>query len=208
MSLVIVSVLLSTQMISHRRRQQVPRRDRVQRRRHHDCEADAGDPLAHLVLRADAVGDARRAAARRRGCCRRARSRTSCVTHACMTPRVSTPCVHRRPDAADGADRVDRAQVMVVPARRRHASREPHAERRAEQRRLDVVRGERVAREQHVDPARRDQLLEVNAGAGVDDRGAADEEDLPAPRRACQPCRGPRPRRSAPSGAPPRLRST
>ena len=39
---------------------------------------------------------------------------------------------------------------------------EPDAERRAEQRRLDVVRGERVAREEHVDPPARDEPLEVH----------------------------------------------
>ena len=60
------------------------------------------------------------------------------------------------------------------------ALREVDAERRAEQRRLDVVRGQRVAGEQHVDEAGLDQRDHRRRRAGVHDRRAADPEDLVA----------------------------
>ena len=69
----------------------------------------------------------------------------------------------RLPQAARAADRVDRAHVMAMAAVNRLAGFEIDAERRAEQRVLDVVDGERVAREQHVDVAGANQLPEVRA---------------------------------------------
>ena len=63
-----------------------------------------------------------------------------------MTPDVSTPCSTACAQPAGAADRVDRAHVVAVPAFDRLAGVEVHAERRAEQRLLDVVDGQRVAR--------------------------------------------------------------
>jgi hypothetical protein len=55
-----------------------------------------------------------------------------------------------------------------------------HAEARAEQRGLDVVRRDRVAAEEHVDVPVADHLREVRAAPRVDDRGTGDDQDLPA----------------------------
>ena len=71
---------------------------------------------------------------------------------------------------------------MAVAALDRRAGFEIDAERRAEQRQLGVVDGERVAGEQHVDPAAADQLGEVRRAAGVDDDRAGDEDDAAAGR--------------------------
>ena len=56
------------------------------------------------------------------------------------------------------------------------------AERRAEERLLDVVDGERVAGEQDVDVAAANQLLEVRRAAGVHDDRSGDDGDPAAAR--------------------------
>ncbi len=60
------------------------------------------------------------------------------------------------------------------------AVREVDAERRAVQRRLDVVRRQRVAGEQHVDVARLDQRDHGRGRAGVHDGGTAHPQDATA----------------------------
>ena len=57
-----------------------------------------------------------------------------------------------------------------------------HAQAGAEQRLLDVVRGQGVAGEQLVDVAAANQLAQRGAAAGVDDRRPADEQRLAAAR--------------------------
>ena len=78
-----------------------------------------------------------------------------------MTPDVRTPCstACRSPPARKIG--VDRAHVMPVAAFDRFAGFEIDAERGAEERLLDVVHGERVAGEQHVDVAAANQLAEI-----------------------------------------------
>ena len=82
-----------------------------------------------------------------------------------------------------------RPDVVLVAVLDAAALRQVDAERGAEQRRLDVVGGQRVAGEQHVDEAGVDQRDHRRRGAGVHDAGAADPEHLLAGglrRRACR----------------------
>ena len=60
------------------------------------------------------------------------------------------------------------------------AAFEMHAQAGAEQRLLDVVRGQRVAGEQHVDVAVADELAKVRHAAGMHDGRSADEQSLAA----------------------------
>ena len=100
--------------------------------------------------------------------------------HSYITPDVSTPCSTACAQAAGAADGVDGAHVMAMAAFDRLAGFEIDAERGAEERLLDVVHGERVAGEQHVDVAGADQILEVGAAAGVHDDRPGDERDAAA----------------------------
>ena len=96
---------------------------------------------------------------------------------------VSTPCSTAGADAAGAVDRVDRAHVVAVAAFDGRAGFEIDAERRAEQRLLDVVHGERVAGEQHVDVARADQRRRSTAPPPVwTTTGPGDEGDALPPR--------------------------
>ena len=60
----------------------------------------------------------------------------------------------------------------------RLAERQGYAQAGAEEGLLDVVGRQRVAREEHLDPALLDQPGDVAGRAGVDDRRAAHEQDL------------------------------
>ncbi len=97
-------------------------------------------------------------------------------------PEVSTPGLDGLADAAGAADAVDRPQMMLVPRFGQIAALQVHAQAGAEQRLLDVVRGQGVAGEQHVDVAAANQLAQVLAAAGVHDRRAADQQRLAAAR--------------------------
>src|SRR4030095_8071334 len=83
----------------------------------------------------------------------------------------------RLPQPTGAEDRVDRAHVMPVAAFDRFAGLQIDAERGAEERLLDVMHGQRVAGEQHVDVAAPNQLAEIRPAAGVDDHGAGDDGD-------------------------------
>ena len=80
-----------------------------------------------------------------------------------MMPEVSTPVFDRLADAAGAAHGVDRAHVIAMAVLDGMAAAEIDAERRARERDLDVVHGERVAGEQHVDVAEPDQIAEILA---------------------------------------------
>ena len=97
--------------------------------------------------------------------------------HSNITPDCSTPLSTAGSQTAGAEDRVDGAHVVAVAALDRAPALHVDAERRAVERLLDVVHGERVAREQHVHVAVADQIAEVGAAAGVDDDGAGDERD-------------------------------
>ena len=72
--------------------------------------------------------------------------------------------------------------MVLVPAVDGGARFEIDAERRAEQRGLDVVDGERVPGEEHVDESRADERGEVRRAARVDDDGPRHERDALPPR--------------------------
>ena len=101
--------------------------------------------------------------------------RLSCVTSACMIPLVSVPSCDGRGDRAGLADGVERPHVVLV-AVRAALRGDLHAEAGAVERRLDVVRRERVAREQDVDEPRLDERDHRRDGAGVDDTRPRDPE--------------------------------
>ena len=60
------------------------------------------------------------------------------------------------------------------------AALQVYAERRAEERLLDVVRGEAVAGEEGLHVAAADEARQVGAAAGVDHDGTANHDDLAA----------------------------
>src|SRR5207245_816528 len=76
------------------------------------------------------------------------------------------------------ANRVDRAQMMLVPFLRRQTAVQPNAEAGAEEGLLDIVRGQGVARKEDVEEAELDEFADVLDAAGVDDGGAEHREDL------------------------------
>ena len=96
-----------------------------------------------------------------------------------MIPDFRMPCSTACAEAAGAADGVDGAHVVVVPAFDGAPGLEVDAERRAEQRELDVVDGERVAGEQHLHVAGANQLGQIRRAAGVHDDRSGDEGDLP-----------------------------
>ena len=104
----------------------------------------------------------------------------SCVTIACMTPPVSTPCSTAA--AIEPALRIWLIARMwcSCPCSTPLPRRQVDPERRAVERGLDVVGGQRVAGEQHVDVARLDEGDHRRRGAGVHDGRTADPEHLAA----------------------------
>ena len=102
------------------------------------------------------------------------------VTIACITPAVEHALLDRGRDRPAAADRVDGPDVVLVAVLDALAVREVDAERGAVQRRLDVVGGERVAGEQHVDVAGLHQRDHRRGRAGVHDGGPGDPQDLAA----------------------------
>ena len=97
-----------------------------------------------------------------------------------MTPDFSTPLLDGVADAAGAVDGVDRRHVIAVALLDRRAGHQVDAERRARQRELDVVDGERVAREHDVHEALTDQRREVLDAAGVHDDRSGDDGDAAA----------------------------
>ena len=95
-------------------------------------------------------------------------------------PDFSTPCSTALANRAAAADAVDRPQVVLVARFGDAGVGQVHAQARAEERLLDVVRGQGVAGEQLVDVAAANQLAKSRPAAGVDDRRAADDERLAA----------------------------
>ncbi len=89
---------------------------------------------------------------------------------------LSTACA----DPACPANAIDRAQVMFVPRLGQVAVLQMHAEAGAEQRLLDIMRGQSVAGEELVDVAGADEIGDKLAAAGVDDRRPADQKRLAA----------------------------
>ena len=73
-------------------------------------------------------------------------------------PLLSTPFSTAGLDAAEPADGVDRPQVVLVALLGRQAAVERDAQAGAVERLLDVVRGQGVAGEEHVEVAEADQL--------------------------------------------------
>ena len=66
------------------------------------------------------------------------------------------------------------------------------AQARAEERLLDVVRGQRIAGEEHVDEAVPDEMAQVVAAARVHDGRAGDDQDFSACRGGRRAWRRPR----------------
>ena len=85
-------------------------------------------------------------------------------------------------DAAGAVDGVDRRHVIAVALLDRRAGHQIDAERRARQRELDVVHGQRVPGEDDVHVALADQRREVLDAAGVDDDRPGDDGDAAAGR--------------------------
>ena len=85
--------------------------------------------------------------------------------------------LHGAADAAGTAHGVDRAHVVAMAVLDGQAGREIDAERRARERRLDVVDGERVAGEQHLDVAEPHEVAEVLRAPGVDHHRPGHERD-------------------------------
>ena len=93
-------------------------------------------------------------------------------------PLLRTPRSTAVTDAAEPANGVDGAQVVFVALLGRQAVVQRDAQAGAVQSQLDVVRGQGVAGEQHVEVAAADQPADVLAAAGVDDGGAEHGQDF------------------------------
>ena len=79
-------------------------------------------------------------------------------THSYITPAGQTSSFHRAFDISAVIDRVDGAHVIAVSVFFLPSIRQPHAERSAQQCRLNVVHAKRVSAQQSLDIAAADQL--------------------------------------------------
>ena len=151
----------------------------MQRRGDHQAKGDAAEFFAHELLRHEHVGDdvgQRAVVADAAG-----QQVIDPVAHALIHhPRAEFALFHRRPDPAQPADAVDRAEVMCVARFGQDPAIEINAQAGAEQGLLDVVRGQGVAGQEHVDIAQANDLFEELAAAGVHDGGTGDDRRAPA----------------------------
>jgi hypothetical protein len=99
-----------------------------------------------------------------------------------MTPDLEDLPADRRRDRAAAPDRVDGAHVVAVPLDDGNPRVEVHAQRRAVERPLDVVDGQRVPREHRIDEAARMIRARCSPAARVDHHRSGDGDDpsLPA----------------------------
>ena len=102
-----------------------------------------------------------------------------CFTHSYMIPSVMIPCSTALAIDPARAHHVDRAHVQPVTALRDLAGVR-HAERRAVDRRLDVVHGDGVSGEQRADVAVGDEPAHVRARARMDERRSGDPHRIAA----------------------------
>ena len=128
------------------------------------------------------------------------RKSTPWRTHSYMMPRGEHAAFDRLADPAGAANAVDRAQVMFVARLGQVAAIEIDAQAGAEEGLLDVVRGQGVAGEEHVDIAHADELLEELAAAGVHDGRPADQQRLAARGAVCGQFAGRSARMATPLG--------
>ena len=178
-SFVTVAGLISTATNGTEAGRRFPVRDRVQHRRDHDREAHPGELRSHCTLAFDHVGvdiGQRPVVAYRADQHEWPPGLHHCVHHAAGEDAIVDGLL----DRAGRADRVDRADVVLVTMRDTHADGEVDPERRPEQRGLDVMRGECVAAEQHVHPALLDERDHRHRRAGVHDGGAGHPKDAAA----------------------------
>ena len=103
---------------------------------------------------------------------------TPALTHSYMIPEVSDTALDRPGDPARSPDGVDRSQMVLMTMLDRLAERQRNAQARAEQRLLDVVGGQRIAREEHLHPALPDQPGDLRRRPGVHDRRATHQQHL------------------------------
>jgi hypothetical protein len=124
----------------------------VEHRRDHDREAHVGQLRTHGALALDDVGvDVGQGAVVADGT--HEHERLAGLDHRVHDAAGQHPGADGLADRSRGADRVDRADVVLVAVRHTGALGEVDAEGRAEQRGLDVVGGQCVAGEQDVDVA-------------------------------------------------------
>ena len=127
---------------------------------------------AHLLLGVDNIGDnfGERAIVTDRS----RQDDVDAVLHAVVhhTRRQHT-AINCLTNPADRADAIDRAQVVLVTRLDGFAAIKGNTKRGAIERAFDVVRCERVASEKHIDVAAGNELTEVIARCGVNDRRAA-----------------------------------
>ena len=132
-SLVTVAGLMSTRHQRDRRGQEVPGRDRVQHRRHHDREADVRQLGAHRPLALDHVGvDVGQRAVVADGA--HQHERLAGLHHRVHDAAGEDAGLHGRGDRAGRADGVDRAEVVLVPVRHARPLGQGDAQGGAEQR--------------------------------------------------------------------------
>ena len=161
----------------HRRGEQIPDRDRLQGRAHHHRDGNALQSGSHRFLRLDRIGNhIRQRAVISDGA---GENKINAVLHTGVHDAALEQATRDRLlDAAQPADRVDRAEMILGAFIGERALLEMHAERSPKERVLDVMRRQRVAGEKQIDIAPLDQLLEIFAGPRVHDRRAADDENL------------------------------
>ena len=99
-------------------------------------------------------------------------------THSYMMPLVSRPASTAPLNAAVVIDGIDGAHVIAMAVLFLPPVGEANAERGAEQRGLDVVHAERIAAEQRMDIAVRDQLRQGRRAAGVNHHRSGDDDDF------------------------------
>ena len=149
----------------------------MQHRAHHQRVGHADKLRTHRPLRFQGVGNYFR---QRTVVANRPREHeTGFLAHTLVHHALAEDAFgHGRRDAAGRADRIDRAHMVLVPFLGHRPFAQINAERRAVERVLNVVRGERVAGKEQVHVTPGDQFLQMLSGTGVNDGRPADDQDF------------------------------
>ena len=128
----------------------------MQHGREHEGQPDTGQARPHPLLSDHHVGDHvwQRAVVPDRACQHDVNPMLYGRLH---DPRLEVSALHHLPQAAGRPNPVDRPHVVLMSVLGGLAALDVDPERGAEQGRLDVVHGQRVAGKQHLDEAELDQ---------------------------------------------------
>src|SRR5205823_5049519 len=132
----------------------------------HQAESHVADSLSHLSLSSENVGNhlGQRAVVANAA----SEQKIDVVLHAFIhNAALQLPALDRTANAAEATDAIDGPQMVLVAGFENVAAIQPHAETRAEQRLLNIVRRQGIAGKQSVNVAAADERRDMLDAAGV-----------------------------------------